>query len=98
MTENRIESNGFNPWEYFVQTISYKLVSRFGDKDDLKNLIFACREKGIRIYSQVVINHMTHQGNDIYKKHYNKDDDNPTNCQAKAQVQDHLIYSLWEAR
>ena len=83
MTENWIESNGFNPWEYFVQPVSYKIVSRFGNKDDLKNLIFTCRGKGIRIYSQVVINHMTHQGNDIYQNHYNKKDENsgnPTTC------------------
>ena len=71
LNQNWIESNGLNPWEYFTQPVSYKLKSRFGDKKDLKNMIYIVREKGIRIYSQVVINHMTHQGNDVYKEHYN---------------------------
>ena len=71
MNQNWIESNGLNPWEYFTQPVSYKIKSRFGDKKALKNMIYTVREKGIRIYSQVVINHMTHQGNDIYNNHYN---------------------------
>ena len=70
MTEAWMESNGLNPWEYFIQPVSYKIKSRFGDKKDLINMINRCREKGIRVYSQVVINHMTHQGNDIYFNHY----------------------------
>ena len=70
MTDNWMETNGLNPWEYFIQPVSYKLKSRFGDKLDLINLINECRSKGIRVYSQVVINHMTHQGNDIYNNHY----------------------------
>ena len=70
MTEAWMESNGLNPWEYFVQPVSYKFKSRFGNKEDVINLVKKCRQKGIRIYSTVVINHMTHQGNDIYNDHY----------------------------
>jgi hypothetical protein len=33
-------------------------------------MIYKCRKKGIRIYSQVVINQMTFLGNDIYDDHY----------------------------
>ena len=71
LTENWIENEGLNPWQYFYQPVSYKLKSRLGDKKDLKDLIYKCRYKGIRIYSQVVINQMTYQGNDIYKEHAN---------------------------
>ena len=61
---------GLNSWEYFNQTVSYKLKSRFVDKKTLMNMIYNCRKRGIRIYSQVVINQMTLLGNDIYEKHY----------------------------
>ena len=76
VTDSWIETNGLNPWEYFVQPVSYKFKSRFGDKEYLIYFINECRKKGIRVYSQVVINHMTHQGNDIYRYHY----DNPNDC------------------
>lgn len=33
-------------------------------------MIYKCRKKGIRIYSQVAINQMTFLGNDIYNDHY----------------------------
>ena len=72
VTDSWIETNGLNPWEYFVQPVSYKFKSRFGDKEYLIYFINECRKKGIRVYSQVVINHMTHQGNDIYLNHYDK--------------------------
>ena len=70
MTKNWIETNGLNPWEYFIQPVSYRLKNRLGDKKDLINLINKCKKKGIRIYSQVVINQMTYQGNDIYDDHF----------------------------
>ena len=71
LTDNWIEANGLNPWENYLQTVSYKLKSRLGDKKDLKNLIYVCRKKGIRIYAQLAINQMTFEGNDIYKEHSN---------------------------
>ena len=70
ITENWIETNGLNPWEYFIQPVSYRLTNRLGNKKDLINLINKCKKKGIRIYSQVVINQMTYQGNDIYSDHF----------------------------
>ena len=67
-----IEDEGMNPWKYFYQTVSYKLnFTRAGTKRQLKNMINTCRNKGIRIYSTVVINQMTYNGNDVYKAHYN---------------------------
>ena len=39
---NWMENNGSNPSEYFYQTVSYKLKSRFGDKNALINMIYNC--------------------------------------------------------
>ena len=70
-----IENEGMNPWKYFYQTVSYKLnYTRAGTKRQLKNMINTCRRKGIRIYSTVVINQMTYNGNDVYKAHYDPQD------------------------
>lgn len=70
--DNWIEDEGMNPWKYFYQTVSYKLnYTRLGTKRQLKSMIDTCRRKGIRIYSTVVINQMTYNGNDVYKAHYN---------------------------
>lgn len=33
-TENWIEEDGLNPWEYFIQPVSYKLHSRLGNKNN----------------------------------------------------------------
>ena len=75
LTTNVIENGELNPWEYFHQTVSYKLnKTRLGSKKELKNMINRCRHNNIRIYSQIVINQMTHNGNDVYSKHYNEDE------------------------
>ena len=69
----RTENGELNPLEYIFHPVSYKLKSRLGDKKQLKNMINRCREKGIRIYSELVINHMTKNGEDSYEKHTNSD-------------------------
>ena len=67
-----IEEQGeLNPWWYFLQPVSYKLESRLGNKIQLKHMINECRSNNIRIYSQIVINHMTGNGNDMYEIHKN---------------------------
>ena len=67
---NVLESGELNPWEYFIQPVSYKLnYTRLGTKKQLKSMINKCRKNGIRIYSQIVINHMTFSGNDVYQSH-----------------------------
>ena len=78
-TKNWIESDGLNPWEYFIQPVSYKLNSRLGNKTQLKSMINKCRKNNIRIYSQIVINQMTYNGNDIYEEHYEERDCSPNN-------------------
>ena len=71
LADNWIEDNELNPWKYFYQTVSYKLnKTRLGTKAQLKKMINNCRNNGIRIYSQVVINQMTYNGNDVYANHY----------------------------
>ena len=77
LTEDWIEEGGLNPWEYFIQPVSYKLNSRLGNKKKLKNMINKCRKKGIRIYSQIVINQMTYNGNDVYENHYEENHCSP---------------------
>ncbi|MBP5469931.1 MAG: hypothetical protein J6Z11_11890 [Candidatus Riflebacteria bacterium] len=65
------DDNELNPCKYFYQTVSYKLnKTRLGTKIQLKKMINKCRANGIRIYSQVVINQMTFNGNDVYANHY----------------------------
>ena len=40
-----------------------------GNKKQLKNMINRCRENGLRIYSELVINQMSGNRNDIYENH-----------------------------
>ena len=69
LTKEHIESGVLNPWWYGTQTVSFKLHSRAGNKKDLKDLINKCRSFNIRVYAEVVINHMTGNGNDMYENH-----------------------------
>ena len=62
-----------NPLDYIYQPVSYKLESRMGNKQQLNNMINKCRKNGVRIYAELVINHMCLNGNDIYEKHINND-------------------------
>ena len=43
-----------------------------GDKKQLKIMINRCRKNGVRVYSELVINQMSGNGNDQYEEH--KDD------------------------
>ena len=73
LTYDIVEDGELNPWWYFYQTISYKLESRLGNKLKLKNMINKCKTYNIRIYSEVVINQMVGNGNDMYNYHLNSD-------------------------
>ena len=73
LTYDIVEEGELNPWWYFLQPVSYKLESRLGNKKQLKNMINICRSHNIRIYSQVVINHMAGNGNDMYEIHKKED-------------------------
>ena len=64
-----VEDEMLNPWWYINQPVSYKLNSRMGDRKQLKKLINTCRKNNLRIYADVVINHMTGSGYDMYDDH-----------------------------
>ncbi|KAF3318176.1 hypothetical protein TWF173_008911 [Orbilia oligospora] len=64
--------NQFRPWYFVYQPVSYRLHSRSGTREQLRNMIKACRSVGVRVYADAVINHMTANGNDI-QNHRNTD-------------------------
>jgi len=72
-----IEDEMLNPWWYISQPVSYKLHSRMGNKKQLKNMINICRSYNLRIYADIIINHMTSSGYDMYDDHRNG---NESNC------------------
>lgn len=51
------KSNTQGWWERY-QPASYKIVSRSGNADDLRAMTAACRDAGVAIYADVVLNHM----------------------------------------
>ena len=54
--ENAIIAN--RPWYERYQPMSYILETRSGTKDDLAQMVERCRNAGVRIYADVVVNHM----------------------------------------
>lgn len=40
------------------QPVSYKIISRSGDQNSLASMIKRCNDVGVRIYVDIVINHM----------------------------------------
>ena len=71
LTFDTVEDGELNPWWFIYQPVSYRLHSRSGDKKQFKNMINICRTKGVRVYSDAVINHMAGNGNDMYPDHRN---------------------------
>lgn len=56
VTENAVVVN--RPWWERYQPISYRLVTRSGDEQDFRSMVDRCNRVGIRIYVDVIINHM----------------------------------------
>ncbi len=50
------------PWWQAYQPVSYALTSRFGTQAQLASMISACHAAGVKVYADVVLNHMTAQG------------------------------------
>ncbi|XP_022813824.1 alpha-amylase 4N-like [Spodoptera litura] len=50
---------GIRPWYERYQVMSYNLVTRSGDETDFLNMTTRCNKVGVRIYVDVVFNHMT---------------------------------------
>ncbi|KAK3271529.1 hypothetical protein CYMTET_20131 [Cymbomonas tetramitiformis] len=57
-------NNQLNPWYFMYQPVSYRLQGRMGTRDELRDMIRACRTVGVRVYADAVVNHMTGSGND----------------------------------
>ncbi|XP_059050934.1 alpha-amylase 4N-like [Achroia grisella] len=47
------------PWYERYQVMSYKLVTRSGNAEEFLNMTKRCNKVGVRIYADVVVNHMT---------------------------------------
>ncbi|XP_011500924.1 PREDICTED: alpha-amylase-like [Ceratosolen solmsi marchali] len=57
-----ISENGIvtgRPWFERYQPISYRIISRSGTEDDFKVMVSRCNAVGVRIYVDLVSNHMT---------------------------------------
>ncbi|XP_031628205.1 alpha-amylase 4N-like [Contarinia nasturtii] len=57
VTENIIVPN--RPWYERYQPISYKLITRSGNEKEFADMVGRCNDVGVRIYVDVVFNHMT---------------------------------------
>ncbi|KAK3743676.1 hypothetical protein RRG08_030798 [Elysia crispata] len=60
--ENRVVTNPNRPWWERYQPVSYKMTTRSGTEQDFKDMVSRCNAKGVRIYVDVVLNHMTGVG------------------------------------
>ncbi|MGK7875770.1 MAG: carbohydrate-binding module family 20 domain-containing protein [Xenococcaceae cyanobacterium] len=47
------------PWYQRYQPVSYKLESRSGTRAELEDMIRTCNMEGVKVYADVVINHMS---------------------------------------
>jgi alpha-amylase len=52
-----VPEQGF-PWWQRYQPVSYQLVSRSGDRAQLEAMVERCRQAGVAVYADAVINHM----------------------------------------
>ncbi|MCP2260557.1 alpha-amylase [Streptoalloteichus tenebrarius] len=49
------------PWWQDYQPVSYRIDSRRGDREAFRSMVDTCHAAGVRVYVDVVINHMTGQ-------------------------------------
>lgn len=47
-----------SPWWERYQVVSYDLISRSGNEEELKSMIETCKSVGVDIYADVIVNHM----------------------------------------
>lgn len=59
----QLQGEGY-PWYEDYQPVSYKLASRRGDAEQFKNMVSACTEAGVKVYVDVVLNHMSGSGSE----------------------------------
>ncbi|XP_062335950.1 pancreatic alpha-amylase-like [Osmerus eperlanus] len=61
-TENVVVTNPWRPWWERYQPVSYNLCSRSGTEQELRDMVCRCNNVGVKIYADVVINHMCASG------------------------------------
>src|SRR3989442_3584330 len=64
------------PWWERYQPVSYKIISRSGNEDQFRNMVHRCNRAKVRIYVDVVLNHMTGavgKGHGIGGSYYDSD-------------------------
>nr|CAD7204921.1 unnamed protein product [Timema douglasi] len=54
-----VMSDGNRPWWERYQPISYNITTRSGNKAQFKDMVTRCNQKGVRVYVDVVLNHMS---------------------------------------
>ncbi len=55
-----------HPWWEVYQPVDYRLTSRMGSEAEFKAMVKTCRQAGVKVYVDAVINHMTGQGDTSY--------------------------------
>lgn len=50
-----------HPWWEVYQPVSYRLTSRMGNRSQFAAMVTACHRAGVKVYADVVLNHMTSQ-------------------------------------
>ncbi|XP_030623337.1 pancreatic alpha-amylase-like [Chanos chanos] len=60
--EHIVVSKPHRPWWERYQPVSYNLCSRSGTEEELRDMICRCNQVGVKIYADVVINHMCSSG------------------------------------
>ncbi|XP_052873465.1 alpha-amylase 4N-like [Anopheles cruzii] len=55
---NEVRTSKSPTWTDRYEPVSYKLTSRSGNETALRTMIAACNEAGVRVYVEVVLNHM----------------------------------------
>lgn len=60
-SEHAVLAGNSYPWWQRYQTVSYALESRSGSRAELLDMLARCRQAGVGIYVDAVLNHMTGQ-------------------------------------
>lgn len=62
--EHRVIDDGSVPFPWYqrYQPVSYQLSSRSGDRAALEDMVHRCHRAGVKVYADVVINHMASAG------------------------------------
>ncbi|HVN13610.1 MAG TPA: alpha-amylase family protein [Kineosporiaceae bacterium] len=64
-----------HPWWEVYQPVRYALTSRMGDEHQFEAMVATCRQAGVKVYVDAVVNNMTGQGSVSYGgAHYRKYD------------------------